>query len=198
VKQFVKFAKDAGLVYVGKKSDTFTCCSIPFRKVPNVKHNEKIIEILNDDLSWLEPLKDANRDDVITRIWLHSSESLSGIVGLIRGLVKNIRRNKVKYVFFDQNHISLEQALAIARKTQLLQNAFIGRQSGSYRHICFSELPEMVDDVNEFELRQIKTGDLSSFRPFVQQPLSSLGYKSGQDETNCQLGPEAEGGSRQI
>ncbi|KAJ6222215.1 hypothetical protein RDWZM_000760 [Blomia tropicalis] len=194
VEQFVKFAEEAGLTYVGKKSDTFTCCSLLFRKVEKVEHNEKIIEILNDDLSWLEVLKDANRNNDITRIWIHSCEPQSGIVGLIRGLAKDISRNKIKYIYYDKNHISLEQTLNVARRTQLLQNTFIGKQLGSYRHITFSEMPETIDYANDFEMRQIKTGDLSSFRPFVKQPVCMLDYQS--NDEHCELGPDAKGSSK--
>lgn len=187
VEQFIKFAEDAGLEYVGKKSDTFSCCSILFRKVEQVEHNERIIEIFNEDLNWLEILKQANADPLITRIWIHSCEPHSGIVGLIRGLAKDISRNKIKYIFYDDKEITLEKALSICRQTQLLQNAFIKNKLGSYRHVTFCESPDMIDNVTDFELRQMKAGDLASFKPFVKQPMSSVGIEV--DEAPEQLGP---------
>lgn len=176
VEKFIKFAEEAGLEYVGKKSDTFSCCSILFRKVEQVVHNEKIIEINNDNLDWLEVLKEANRSEEVTRIWIHSTEPQSGIVGLMRGLAKDIAKNKGKYVYYDPKHITFQKALNVARRTQLLQNAFVGDKLGSYRHITFVDTPDFVNNVKEFELRQIKSGDLSSFRPFVKEPLPALGY----------------------
>ncbi len=205
LEQFIKFAEEAGLTYVGRKSDGFTACTVLFRKVDHVevaRQKEEVIEISNDNLDWLEVLKAANRNEAVDRIWIHSSDPLSGIVGLTRGLAKDISRNKAKYLFFDQREsgMTLEKALRIARRTQLLQNAFIEDGGkvvlASYRHITFCETPELREGVTDFELRQTKTGDLSSFRPFVKQPLSSLGFEGAikQDKaaacTIYKLGPE--------
>ena len=161
--KFVRCAEEAGLQFVCRKSDSFTCSSVLFRKIEKLEKNEIEVQVNYEDLNWLESLKQSMKDESLHRIWLTSGQEFNGITGLVKGLQKEENGWKVRSVFFDSNQTNCETALKIAKQTDLVQNVFRDRVWGSYRHISLPEVPE-TRPTNSAQVRQLKFGDLSSFK----------------------------------
>ena len=163
LEKFLYFAEESGLQYVCRKSDSFTCSSILFRKLENKELNETHIDISNEDIQWLEPLKIALKEQSLDRIWLTSGQEFSGITGLLKGLQKEENGWKVRTVLYDSQINSSESVLKISKRTDLVQNVFRDRLWGSFRHISMQEVPE-TRTTESAQVRQLKFGDLSSFK----------------------------------
>ena len=178
--KFLSAAEEAGLQYVCRKSDSFSFSSILFRKLDKTLKNETQIHITYDCLQWLEPLKTAMKDQTLDRIWLTTDQKLNGITGLVKGLQKEENGWKVRSVFIDGRPENLESVLKKAKQTDLVQNVFNGKVWGSYRHIS---LPEVIQTrpINSAQVRQLKFGDLSSFKwslsPNTLWPLTRTSNK---------------------
>ncbi|XP_050301861.1 fatty acid synthase [Anthonomus grandis grandis] len=177
-----------GLAVVSVQN-TATKSYILLRAPVEVAKDAAVIQVTENNFSWVEPLKDAMAaaENTNTKVYIYvQGEPLTGLVGMVNCLMREpIGGTKVRSVFIqDQNapKFSLD-AYQNQLKLDLVQNVLKNKTWGTYRHLL---LEQNVDSgslqVEHAYINTLTRGDLASLR-WIEGPLS---YYKGED-SNTEL-----------
>ncbi|CAL1277493.1 unnamed protein product [Larinioides sclopetarius] len=165
-----KFLQEESLVILCKISDPFGN-SVYLLRPPSLVAPQKVLQITEDNYSWVERVKDELYKKDSGMVWLVSEDSpTNGIIGMVNCLKQEPGGERIRSVFICQKKqennfpsFSLENPFYNHLVTKnLIMNVWRNESWGSFRHILIKEtkIPRPVD-YSYVNCR--KYGDLSTF-----------------------------------
>ncbi|CAG9771106.1 unnamed protein product [Ceutorhynchus assimilis] len=172
-----------GLELISTQSTT-TKAYILLRPPVQVPTDAMVIQITENNFSWVEPLKEAmeKAENTNQKIYVYVyGETLTGLVGLVNCLMREpIGGNKVRSVFIqDQNAPKFSlNAYESQLKQDLVHNVLKNKTWGTYRHLLLEQNPDAgALQVEHAYINTLTRGDLASLK-WIEGPLS---YYKGDD-----------------
>ncbi|XP_066156912.1 fatty acid synthase [Euwallacea fornicatus] len=148
------------------------------------KEDSIIVQITENNFSWVEPLKKAmeRAENTNTKLYIYSyGEPLAGLLGLVNCLTREpIGGSKVRSVFI-QDPTAPKFSLNSYKsqlKLDLVQNVLKNSVWGTYRHLQLEQSSDSgALQVEHAYINTLTRGDLASLR-WIEGPLS---YYKGED-----------------
>ncbi|KAG5885209.1 hypothetical protein JTB14_012232 [Gonioctena quinquepunctata] len=176
-----------GLEVISKQL-TDTKIYLLLRKPVEVPPNATVIQITENNFSWVEPLKDAMKqaetDD--RKIYLYvQGEELTGLVGMVNCLKQEPGGSNLRSVFIQDAKAPKFSISAYESqlKKDLVHNVLKNKTWGCFRHIILEHFEDSGKlQVEHAYINTMTRGDLASLR-WIEGPL---GYYKG-DDPNTEL-----------
>ncbi|CAH0546412.1 unnamed protein product [Brassicogethes aeneus] len=178
-----------GLVVVSKQV-TATKAYILLRKPIEVQSDAIVIQITENNFSWVEPLKDALKQSETsgTKIIIYvQGEQLTGLVGMVNCLKQEPGGNNLRSVYIQDSSapkFSLN-AYADVLKKDLVQNVLKNKVWGTYRHTLLDNATDKGTlQVEHAYINTLTRGDLASLK-WIEGPLRY--FKGAKNTELCQV-----------
>ncbi|CAH0549737.1 unnamed protein product [Brassicogethes aeneus] len=176
-----------GLVVISQQV-TATKTYILLRKPIEVQSDAIVIQITENNFSWVEPLKNALKQSETsgTRIIIYvQGEQLTGLVGMVNCLIKEPGGKNLRSFFIQDNSapkFSLK-AYADVLEKDLIQNVLKNKVWGTYRHTILDNVTDK--GTLQVEHAYINTrGDLANLK-WIEGPLRY--FKGSKNTELCQV-----------
>ncbi|CAH0549735.1 unnamed protein product [Brassicogethes aeneus] len=184
-----KFVAAHALVVISKQV-TATKTYILLRKPIEVQSDAIVIQITENNFSWVEPLKAALKQSETsgTKIIIYvQGEQLTGLVGMVNCLIKEPGCKNLRSLFIqdsDAPKFSLK-AYADVLEKDLTQNVLKNNVWGSYRHtILDNSTDKEIIQVEHAYINTLTRGDLASLK-WIETPLRY--FRGAKNNELCQV-----------
>ncbi|GBM39322.1 Fatty acid synthase [Araneus ventricosus] len=181
-----RFLQEENLVILSKISDPFGG-SVYLLRPPSLVAPQKVLQITEENYSWVERVKDELYKKDSGMVWLVSEDSpTNGIVGMVNCLKQEPGGERIRCVFICQKKqennfpsFSLENPFYNHLVTKnLIMNVWRNESWGSFRHILIKET-KVPRPVEYSYVNCRKYGDLSTFE-WIE---SSVKYANPKNKT---------------